>query len=1394
MMRCPFWCACAVAAILGMYTGLAPAQTPGQPEKPVKIVISGRPPLLLRAAAAEVPVPNPAAGTNSLSEVPAFDWSFGCSATSGAMMAGYYDRHGYANVYTGTANGGLCPLVNDCNPIGCSGHCSLSATENGLDGRSTRGHVNDYWIGYGNCNSDPYITNGWTQHASGDCVGDFMGTNQSAFGNCDGATTFWFYTNGARLYDYDPGSGNRDGCHGLRLFFQSRGYTVTTNFSQYIKGKGSDPNLGFTFADYQAEIDAGCPVLIQVDNHTMLGFGYNTTGSVIYLHDTWDYGDHEMTWGGSYQGLNQYAVTVVRLQCSTPASPTGVTAGDGTYCDKVHVAWNVVANAAGYKVYRSTSNVQCPEPPLAANVVTTSYDDATASPGVTYYYSVKAIGACGDSGCSGTDSGYRAGAPSSVTGVSASDGTFADRVRVTWASVPGATYYKLYRSTTDVSCPEPPFASNVVATTFDDMACGGTYYYSVKACNGCGCSDGSGTDPGFCMPCTPAELIVDNGGTGFSTAGSGWACGSYPGQCQYGAGFCWHGKSTASDYARWTAPNPCAGTSTQVEVFAWWSQNSPTNRATDAPYEIWDGAVRLAEMRMNQQLPACTSGDRWQSLGTYTISGPTFEVRLRSDIADPTKYVIADAIKWTYCCGTAPPGVNSFAINNGDAVTTTATVVLNNTCSNAPTEYMASEDPGFVGAGWLAYSTAPSFTLSAGDGVKTVYFKVRNTAGESAPVNDTITLSPGPCTPTEAIVDNGDAGFSTVGSGWTCASYPGQCEYGTGICWHGKTTAADYARWTAPNPAPGSAFRIYAWWSQSSPSNRAIDAPYEIFYDGGSTVVRMNQQQPSCVAGADRWVELVAAPGTTYTISGATLEVRLRSDIGSSSQYVIADAVKWTYCGGAQLPTVSGRVTDSTTGAGVSGVTMSGLPGDPTTGTDGGYSVAVTSGWSGTVTPTKGTCTFSPPSLTYVNVTTDQAGQDYVGSCPVGCTPATIIVDNVCGTSASFFQTAGAGWTCYNSGTAECQNGSDFVYHGKGTADQYAEWTAPNPSPGAQVRVYGWWPYNRNRATDAPFEVYCDGGPIEVRANQQLPPCPQADRWVELKDQPDRTYTFGSTLKVRLRCDIGDATKYVIADAIKFEVCPSAAPPCSTVDNTDPGYSETGTGWLGWASTGQCGYGSNFRYHARCPDRSAYAKWLVPNPCAGQPVDVFAWWSQSSPSNRATDAPYEVICDGVPTAVVQDQSVPVCTPDVSRWQSLGRFTCNGPTIEVRLYCNISDATRYVIADAVAACCAGGTPQAAEEAGLAQTAASGEPLVLADRSGETVPDTGPMIVPADFDADGDVDLVDFQHLRACFGASGENLPGIPCDDADINKDGVVDMSDFLIFQGCYNGPNRPPSCR
>jgi hypothetical protein len=87
-----------------------------------------------------------------------------------------------------------------------------------------------------------------------------------------------------------------------------------------------------------------------------------------------------------------------------------------------------------------------------------------------------------------------------------------------------------------------------------------------------------------------------------------------------------------------------------------------------------------------------------------------------------------------------PPVVTSFRINAGATSTANALVTFNNTGTNGPMYYMASESPTFVGAAWQTYSTAPKMTLSAESATKTVYFKTMNIFGESYVVSDTIFL------------------------------------------------------------------------------------------------------------------------------------------------------------------------------------------------------------------------------------------------------------------------------------------------------------------------------------------------------------------------------------------------------------------------------------------------------------------------------------------------------------------------------------------------------------------------------------------------------------------------------------------------------------------------------
>lgn len=366
-----------------------------------QVIISGPPipPEGVERATVQLPEPNLVMGVNLLSDVPAFNWSFGCSATSAAMIAGYYDRTSYPNMYTGPTDGGVMPLDNSSWPDvvinGETRHqCPLSATRQGLDGRTILGHVDDYWVSYGSTAPDPFIGN-WPEHTYGDCTGDYMKTNQYNYGNSDGATGFWNYTNGSPWH----GTYTDDGGYGLELFYESRGYTVIDRYNQYIRGQGSDPSLGFTYDQYKAEIDAGRPVMIHVTGHTMVGLGYDDATNLMYIHDTWDYNTHTMTWGGTYSGMQHRGVTIVQLAAApNPPGPFGKSApSDGAPSQPANptLQWGNSSGAESYEYCIDTTDNGACDTSWVSVGTSTSAPLSGLSPSTSYYWQVRARNTAG---------------------------------------------------------------------------------------------------------------------------------------------------------------------------------------------------------------------------------------------------------------------------------------------------------------------------------------------------------------------------------------------------------------------------------------------------------------------------------------------------------------------------------------------------------------------------------------------------------------------------------------------------------------------------------------------------------------------------------------------------------------------------------------------------------------------------------------------------------------------------------------------------------------------------------------------------------------------------------------------------------------------------------------
>jgi len=247
----------------------------------------------------------------NLSNEPDYAWWYGCSPTSAGMMMGYYDRNGY---------GGL--LYSNLVPGGVAESSTFGVAAWSTQAQSTIAssrHVSDFYVSGYNASGDdvPGAPTGPLNS-----LADFMGTSQDVYGNPNGATSFWNWTNGSRMTSSDIyGLGasyyNDSGMYGMLEYAQYAGYDVTQLYNQYADSLGL--TYGFTYDDYKAEIDAGRPVMVHVytegvGGHSMMGYGYDESGgNYVVLNDTWSAGPNTMLWGGSYGGMALSDVTVMEL-------------------------------------------------------------------------------------------------------------------------------------------------------------------------------------------------------------------------------------------------------------------------------------------------------------------------------------------------------------------------------------------------------------------------------------------------------------------------------------------------------------------------------------------------------------------------------------------------------------------------------------------------------------------------------------------------------------------------------------------------------------------------------------------------------------------------------------------------------------------------------------------------------------------------------------------------------------------------------------------------------------------------------------------------------------------------------------------------------------------------
>lgn len=91
---------------------------------------------------------------------------------------------------------------------------------------------------------------------------------------------------------------------------------------------------------------------------------------------------------------------------SSPSAPTGVSASDSDYANKVGVMWDTMRGAATYRIFRNTVN-NAGTATDVGSISGNQFFDMTAIPAQTYFYWVRAEGSGGNSPLSSPDQGTR---------------------------------------------------------------------------------------------------------------------------------------------------------------------------------------------------------------------------------------------------------------------------------------------------------------------------------------------------------------------------------------------------------------------------------------------------------------------------------------------------------------------------------------------------------------------------------------------------------------------------------------------------------------------------------------------------------------------------------------------------------------------------------------------------------------------------------------------------------------------------------------------------------------------------------------------------------------------------------------------------------------------------
>ncbi len=166
--------------------------------------------------------------------------------------------------------------------------------------------------------------------------------------------------------------------------------------------------------------------------------------------------------------------------------------GSSVSGSSVSLKWNKVENARSYRVIRYNQTNKNWD--FLKEVKSNSFTDKSPQKKLPNFYYVAAVNQAGQGKWSSIfkiSVTAVSGPPSIVSGITASNGTYSDRIKVEWDNVPSAEYYEIYRwnNSTEDWDRNWTVKTNVFIDQDSDIQDGEEHFYTVKAYNKSGESE-----------------------------------------------------------------------------------------------------------------------------------------------------------------------------------------------------------------------------------------------------------------------------------------------------------------------------------------------------------------------------------------------------------------------------------------------------------------------------------------------------------------------------------------------------------------------------------------------------------------------------------------------------------------------------------------------------------------------------------------------------------------------------------------------------------------------------------------------------------------------------------------------------------------------------------------